>query len=494
MSIFSELVKRLRKSRQGKTAGPRGQLTKPDSVATLKMVPKLTGFKVGTAGSNARERRQEYSRQLRTTKKNSQTRRRAASITARISSLGNLRPNFRGLRLSFRSRALRLALGLLVVACAGYGLARITQQQDFWLVEEVNIIGEASASARRDFEQQANAVTGQNIFAVDTRDLTAKLEESPFIRSAYVRKKFPNSLEVELVESVPAVKLVSLTGVRVYDQVGEEIFEKQGEQVASLSETERIMYTEVKPFKNDIVKQLWQQAEEGSLREMFRRENAETEAGEGGQAATGAASSVGTATASGAATTAATAPTALETNPTEEEKWQEFLKQKFTELPISAIAGKYNEARRTILFSVSEIWQANAGLVDLEGAGISEVYSLVDVGQSTNGDLLALVSSREKITDIFTELKDYNPAGIELISEFTYRVRLAESSQFLDNSYVYFSLRKDTAAQNAALKLLIEELVSNGRRVQKIDLTGEKVVVSEIDLNDVTGVLDKLLA
>jgi hypothetical protein len=387
---------------------------------------------------------------------------------------------------------------LIVLVGAGYGLARITQDQDFWLVEEVSLVGEASASARRDFEQRAGVVIGQNIFAVDARGLTAQLEESPFIRGAYVRKKFPNSLEVELVEAVPAVKLVSLTGVKVYDQVGEEIFEKQGEQVASLSETERIMYTEVKPFKNDIVKQLWQQAEEGSLREMFHRENVETEAGEGGQTATGAASTVGTATASGAATTAAAtteaAPSAPEATPTDEEKWQEFLREKFAELPIGAIAGKYNEARRTILFSVSEIWQANAGLVDLEGAGISEVYSLVEVGQSTNEDLLALVSSREKITDIFTELKDYNPTGLELISEFTYRVRLAESPQFLDNSYVYFSLRKDTATQNTALKLLVDELIRNGRRVEKVDLTGEKVVVSEINTNDATGVLDKLLA
>ncbi len=471
MSIFSALAKRLRRGRQG----ARALEVQAKAGAAMPMIPKLTGFRIGTGGVDARARRVEHSRQLQATKQSSRTRKRLSFVAGGLSSLGsNLRPNFRGLRLSFRSRALRLLILLIIVACAGYGLARITQDQDFWLVEEVSLVGEASDSARRDFEQQTSSVIGKNIFEVDARGLTAQLEESPFIRGAYVRKKFPNSLEVELVEAVPAVKLVSLTGVRVYDQVGEEIFEKQGEQVASLNETERIMYTEVKPFKNDIVKQLWQQAEEGALREMFQRENAVVEGG----AATGAASSVGTTTASGAATTAPTTTTAPESTPTAEEKWQEFVGQKFAELPIGAIAGKYNEARRTILFSVTEIWQANAGLVDLEGAGISEVYSLVEVGQSTNEDLLALASSREKITDIFTELKDYSPAGLELISEFTYRVRLAESPQFLDNSYVYFSLRKDTAAQNVALKLLVEELTRNGRRVEKIDLTGEKVVVS----------------
>ncbi len=488
MSIFSALAKRLkngRLSKRAQTGQPTVDSYGQENGTVFRSIPKLTGFKAGSGGQHARVRRQEHSRQILATKQSSQARKRNAALAAGIDNLGNLggnlRPNLRGLKLSFRSRALRWVMALLLLVGAGYGAARVAQQQGLWLVQEVSLLGQASQSARKDFDSKAIELIGQNIFELNSTQLTSSLQESPFIREAYVRKRFPNTIEVELVEAVPEVKLVSLSGVKVYDQAGQEIFNQQGQEAASLNEAERIMYIEGKPFKNEIVKALWQQAEEQKLREQYLRDNPVVPPSPSSPVVPTAPATVVNPGGTGlpaAPPGGASVAQIADTSPADEQKWQDFLARKFSELPINAIAGYYNQARSTITFSVNEIWQANSKLVDLGGAESYELFSLVDIGADSNPELQKLTSSQANINQIYSQLKDLNPTGIEIVSDFTYRVRLAESSQFLDNSYVYFSLRKDLSEQISELMLLTQELASSNRRVQKIDLTGEKVVVS----------------
>ena len=126
----------------------------------------------------------------------------AASVADKRFRRPDVRPG-RGRRLS--QRLVRWAgMGLVLGALVGLGALLATRLvgAEFLAVERVTVQGHRRLSEAA-LDELKGSVRGQSLLLVDLEQLRADALESPWVASVTVRRQFPSTLEVQIVEREP---------------------------------------------------------------------------------------------------------------------------------------------------------------------------------------------------------------------------------------------------------------------------------------------------
>jgi cell division protein FtsQ len=114
-------------------------------------------------------------------------------------------------RIRRRRRTIALAvLGVVVIAVAAWG-ATYTSVFD---AKQIRVTGEQRLTAA-EVTALADVHDGTNVFHLDTAAAAARLESSPWIASAQVRRDLPSTVRIEVVEREPVA--VAPSGVVASD-------------------------------------------------------------------------------------------------------------------------------------------------------------------------------------------------------------------------------------------------------------------------------------
>ncbi|KLU60462.1 cell division protein FtsQ [Peptococcaceae bacterium CEB3] len=101
-----------------------------------------------------------------------------------------------------------LAVGLVVAVRSGV-----------FTIRHISVTG-LQQIPESDIQRLAEGALGQNLFLFDREGLTQKIMLHPLVRSVEFRRKFPDTLEVQVTERKPAALLVVPNGVLEVDSQG----------------------------------------------------------------------------------------------------------------------------------------------------------------------------------------------------------------------------------------------------------------------------------
>jgi cell division protein FtsQ len=120
-----------------------------------------------------------------------------------------------------------VALGLAVILYGGYRGAQSLLRNSGLTVSRITVTGNTALS-REDVETRLEGLRGMHMMAVDLEEWRQKVLESPWIETANVRRVFPGSIDVQVVERRPMA--VGRIGNALYliDQTGGVIDEYGG--------------------------------------------------------------------------------------------------------------------------------------------------------------------------------------------------------------------------------------------------------------------------
>lgn len=96
---------------------------------------------------------------------------------------------------------------LIAALCYGgfHGYRYITTSP-FFTIAQVNITGQ-KILAGQNLENLMGPVRGENIFNIDLKDITEKLNSHPWIKSVSVTRRFPKSLFIRIEERIPYARI-----------------------------------------------------------------------------------------------------------------------------------------------------------------------------------------------------------------------------------------------------------------------------------------------
>src|SRR5439155_22958279 len=109
-------------------------------------------------------------------------------------------------RVARRARSIALGIGALIVIgavleAAALGAAWLVRSPRF-TVRSIDVTGQGRLT-RDDIVAAAGVSTGANLFALDPREIVARLEALPLIRHAEVVRSFPGSVRLIVEERRP---------------------------------------------------------------------------------------------------------------------------------------------------------------------------------------------------------------------------------------------------------------------------------------------------
>ncbi|MCH8157428.1 MAG: FtsQ-type POTRA domain-containing protein [Nitrospinae bacterium] len=121
---------------------------------------------------------------------------------------------------AFRVLAEGTAKAILIAACA-YGVFagyRFVTDSPHFMVNQVTWVGHQRLSTE-ELASQIGPVAGKNIFQLDLGEVSRKLVEHPWVKTASVRRIFPQGLHIDLKERTPFAR-IQLDRIYVMDNYG----------------------------------------------------------------------------------------------------------------------------------------------------------------------------------------------------------------------------------------------------------------------------------
>lgn len=116
----------------------------------------------------------------------------------------------RGVARAHGRRRLVVALALLLGLAGAAGFTWV-RSSDVFAVRKVSVPLTHRVSPE-DLRSAVGEAAGVNLLRVSTDSLEARLRSIPYVRAAYVYRRFPDSLDVEIVEYVPVARIVGKDG------------------------------------------------------------------------------------------------------------------------------------------------------------------------------------------------------------------------------------------------------------------------------------------
>lgn len=126
---------------------------------------------------------------------------------------------------TIRARAVLNAVGAAALI-SGVFAGGVLLRPDLLFVERVQFVGQSSATVP-ELRHLADLPNGTRIWEVDTERVARAVERHPWVRSASVRRVFPDRVEVEVEEHVP-VALLHLDRLLYVDGHGEAFLDADG--------------------------------------------------------------------------------------------------------------------------------------------------------------------------------------------------------------------------------------------------------------------------
>lgn len=105
-------------------------------------------------------------------------------------------------------------LFVFILSKGGVSLYHQAMTSPFFKISKLEIKGNRVLK-KSDIKQLLGPVFGENIFRVNLNSVIGRLSSNPWIESAVIRRKFPNSLLVKTTERVPFAKLVTSSGEKL---------------------------------------------------------------------------------------------------------------------------------------------------------------------------------------------------------------------------------------------------------------------------------------
>lgn len=88
---------------------------------------------------------------------------------------------------------------IIIVILLLIGLGSIVIYTDIFKIKKVNCIGENLVTGNYVIEK-SESLKGKNILFLNKKDFEKRLKENPYIKSMAIKKKYPSTLEVEVIE------------------------------------------------------------------------------------------------------------------------------------------------------------------------------------------------------------------------------------------------------------------------------------------------------
>lgn len=105
-------------------------------------------------------------------------------------------------------------LFVFILSKGGVSLYQQAMTSPFFKISKLEIKGNRVLN-KSDIKQLLGPVFGKNIFRVNLNSVIDRLSGNPWIESAVIRRKFPNSLIVQTTERVPFAKVVTSSGEKL---------------------------------------------------------------------------------------------------------------------------------------------------------------------------------------------------------------------------------------------------------------------------------------
>lgn len=112
-----------------------------------------------------------------------------------------------------RGRRRLIVVGVLLFVAAGVAGFVWVRSSDVFAVRRVSVPVTHRVSGV-DLRAAVSGAAGTNLLRVSTDQLEARLRSIPFVRTARVFRRFPDALEVDIVEYAPVVRIEGSDGVR----------------------------------------------------------------------------------------------------------------------------------------------------------------------------------------------------------------------------------------------------------------------------------------
>lgn len=359
-------------------------------------------------------------------------------------------PMFKSLARGGLKRALILVvLGIISIV----GVAYVAHVTEFGKVKTVRFSGEYAYL--RDVQNRLRSeFLGQNLLGINTQSYVSELKKNPFVANVYIQKRYPAEIYIYFEENQPYQYLVSPNKAILYDEEGKVLSEVRLEDEIELQENDRLIYASEMPFKSTPVKNRWQLDKETELREKFAQQEKtrETEAG-ARQGTTGEAAQL--------------AEQAVE------ERYKQFVDEQFALTPLEQIKPSYDQVRVEVMSLIDTRWQQIVEKLGTEYE-FPIVYTLLEHDRIYNlQDLYEeefFAGLRNDLTD------DYAITKMEILSTSSIQLKVVDLSG--KEFTLIFNHQVSLSEQLRRLETIRNELASKNIGYEKIDLSGQKVVVS----------------
>lgn len=139
---------------------------------------------------------------------------------------------------------------------------------DLFVVDSIEVYGNEIVQ-EEDVLAVVSSYQGSNLFSFSVGSIEEQLElSSVFTKQAYVRKKLPDTLEIEIVERVPQLVLITFEGVFLFDDEYRVIF-IFSEDSLQLLPFERSILANNADFEDEYVQERYLLAKEDDAEEEF---------------------------------------------------------------------------------------------------------------------------------------------------------------------------------------------------------------------------------
>lgn len=398
-----------------------------------------------------------------------------------------------------------------VILSAGY----MATLSEFWQVKKVTFGGDWQHLAPEKDRLQSE-ILSRNIFSLNVESYRQTLAANPYVADVYLQKRLPGEVHIYLKENSPSVYFASLNQVLLYDASGAPLTSQDLPQKLQVSEFERFIYTEKKPFKSPALKAKWLVDKEPQLRVEFEpyyallerdhqaltasiQKQIEEQAKKANGQVAGATTGPTNGGAAGAEKTTATGgnaeagqgqgPASTATTPAgqlvlppplnKENEYQKFIDEKYAKLPTRDLGRYFQQVKLDTQYTVSSRWGELDKLRPAE-IDLPVIYSLLDVADVHDWQKLLQNQYFEKLG---ASLKDkFQIERREITAPDILRLQMGFKTSPPQGMPAKFTLNlnlsKDLDKQLQKFAILLAELEKTKTGFEEIDLVGEKIIVS----------------
>jgi hypothetical protein len=364
-----------------------------------------------------------------------------------------------------------LAIGILsAVAVAGVLYAR---EKKFGTIKEISYNRREYRFVSGEAYGMQTEVLGKNLLEVKSQEYIEKLKKNPFITEAYIEKRYPNELHVHIEETEPYIYFISPNTLTLFDKKGKVLEQTSLNDNYQVSEVERLIFANETPFKNEKIEAKWWADKKEEIEEEFVEEykkELEKKLQEEQE--------------SSSEDLADQTEGIDKTSEEYKKKLKTFRKEKFKEVDVNKLSGYYNVVRNEIKLTIEERWkkldEKKSGQILEKKPGIDMIYSLFEY---ENFYGLEDILEEQKLHTIKAQLDSkYLIKNMLVYNMSAIRLNLFQSKEVVGNDRhvieVCFNLENSIIEQVVKLNAVLEKLRIEQKDFKRIDLTGEKVIVS----------------